>query len=505
MHFSNSDLVLPLHLAEAAFLEVLLPRFELTRESSGNGVQLQVEFDGNTPAMWNRKGRENARRKMARFDKKSARYKAELDKVLLQGEPGSFHHSDPGFPFRWASAGALPILNRGKSEFYCLFYRDIFPIGWNIANGATDTGAELLDPLQTLEREVGEELVILDRKERKRYVLRPDRDTLLDRPEFAVFRQLWHQQFPKLDIAKFQTAQLPLRWEKGPDQVKVRMGEQSRELDNCFVNINAADFGIELDRIARITVNDRLVLCDGEVTAGRALNRPVGLFNVQRLQEEIREGRTSFRPDFFYQGGERYEGKEIRNRLKTVLLPEMETWRSSHDVARFRRTAEAERLNLCPVTNSIIRRHMQATRSEDMSSRPGNDYAVFVSYAAPDQMLARKVYEALLRRNSRVFFAPANQDPGTWNAHVFSALESARIFVSVGTQVEHFNRPWPKYEVDAFHMVHLGEPSAMIIPFIEGVSPESLPLPLRSYNAIDCSELGLGQAIKKLLALIPGT
>jgi len=39
-----------------------------------------------------------------------------------------------------------------EEEYYCLFYRDIFPVGWNIANGGSDNNEELLNPLLTIER-----------------------------------------------------------------------------------------------------------------------------------------------------------------------------------------------------------------------------------------------------------------------------------------------------------------------------------------------------------------
>lgn len=504
MRLTASDLVLPLHLAESSFLEVLLSNFSLSRKAGDRGVELRVEFDKDTLATWNRKGRETVQKKTPNFQQKAARYKTELDRILLKEGVGTFHHDDPGFPFRWASAGALPVLNIGKEEYYCLFYRDVFPIGWNIANGATDTSAELSNPLQTLERELGEELVIVDPIKKKRYVLRPDKDTLLDRPEFAVFREHWREQYPHLDISRFQSAQLPLTWEAGPDRVRLRMDERRRELEGCFVNINAGDFGIELDKIARITVNKRLVLCDGEVTASRALNRPVGLFKVKRVQQEIQAGRTSFTPDFFYRSGEKHPGAELEPFLST-LLDEISEWRSKPDADRFKNTNSADRLKLCPVTDSIIRRHMQRTR-RIVSAHAAEPYEVFVSYAAPDQHLARRVYNALRKRNSRVFFAPTNLQPGMFNQPIYSALQSARVFVGIGTQVEHFERPWPKFEYSAFHMVHLehlDKHDANIIPFVDRIEAESLPLPLRAFRAIDCGKLGFSRAVKQLLTLIP--
>ncbi|MEO8257593.1 MAG: hypothetical protein ABI868_09645 [Acidobacteriota bacterium] len=363
MHFARTDLVLPLGDAENAFLEVLLSRFTLQRKRRGEGVELRVSFDETTPAAWNRRGRETVRTRMPHFDTRAAFYRTRLDRILLDGGTGRFSHDDPDFPFRWASAGALPVLNIGQRDYYCLFFRDVFPIGWNIANGATGGSDELLNPLLALDRELGEELIIVDPQQQRRYTLRPDRDTLLDHPELATFRQRWREQYPNLDLTRFRAASLPLRWEAAPDRVTVRMGTRIARLEDCYVNINAADFGIELDRIARITVNERLVLCDGELNAQRALNRPVGLFDVSRLQQALLAGRTSFVPDRFYSGGTVRPGDAIAGFLNRTLRRDMKRWRSAPDISRFDSTPDDQKLNLCPVTAGIIRRHIASARS----------------------------------------------------------------------------------------------------------------------------------------------
>jgi hypothetical protein len=368
MRFARADLVLPLESAENALLEVLLSQFTLRRRRGARGVELEVAFDGTTPSTWNRLGREAVRRRTPRFERQAALYKEKLDRILLDGRAGRFRHDDPGFLFRWASAGALPIVNLGRKDYYCFFFRDVFPIGWNIANGATESRDELLNPLHALEREIGEELVVLDPVRERRLVLHPDKDALLAHPEPSRFRTRWREQYRGLDITRYGVNRLPLRWEDAPDRVIVRMGRQLRRLQNCFVNINAADFGIELDRIARIPLDDRLVLCDGEVAADRVLNRPVGLFEVSTLQRDLAGGRTAFLPDRFFHGGQAHPGDALSDFLNRDLLRDMRRWRPRRDIDRFARTSEADRLRLCPVTESIVRRHVQSGRPR---IRPG--------------------------------------------------------------------------------------------------------------------------------------
>jgi len=500
MRFAKSDLVLPLRCAENAFLEVLLSRFRLERHRDSEGLELSVAFSDATPATWNRAGRQALRARMPHFDQQAALYAAKLRELIFAQKGSVFSHNDPNFVFRWASAGTLPVLNIGRKEYYCLFFRDVFPIGWNIANGATDTAEELLNPLRALERELGEELVLFDPERKVRYVLRPDKDTILDRPEFAVFRKHWRDQFPDLDITRFRIAKLPLRWEKAPDRVNVRMGKRSETLENCFVNINAEDFGIEVDKIARITVNERLVLCDGEVTAHRSLNRPVGLFEVSRLQKELLTGNISFVPDRFYHSGVRRPGDRIIRFLNDVLKPEMESWRKKEDVDFFRRTKPRDRLRLCPVTESIIRRHAEQTPSRRGVTSKHHD--VFLSYAVQDRRFAERLYRGLCSRGLSVFFAPRSDAPGAWNRAIHEELLTATAFVSVATKVEHLHRPWPQYETDAFHMVHLDDPRAQIIPVVKGFNPSLLPLPLRGHSAVIATRQTLERTLGDVMQLL---
>src|ERR1017187_8970999 len=320
--------------AENVFLEVLLSSFTLTREPGKPGVHLEVAFDGSTPATWNRKGRGSVREWMKdAFGSASSRsrpsradlYQQKLDAILFEEKPGTFAPSDERFLWRWASGGTLPVITIKRHSYYCLFFRDIFPIGWNIANGACDTRNELLDPIQALEREFGEELGVVNDQKRTRYVLNPEEHPALDRAEFTNYRRLWQEQFPELDLMNYKSEGLAFKWERGPDEVTIRTAKRTNELTDCFVNINTLDFGIEIDRIARITATGDEVLCDMDVNdeKNRVLNRPVGLFEVTRLQRELRDGSDSFIPDKFFYGGKPFDGRKLKQLVKTTITKDV--------------------------------------------------------------------------------------------------------------------------------------------------------------------------------------
>ena len=474
--------------AENVFLEVLLPNFTLTREPHKSGVHLEVAFDGSTPATWNRKGRGSVREWMKdAFGSASSRsrpsradlYQQKLDAILFKKKPGTFVPSDGGFLWRWASGGTLPVVSIGERSYYCLFFRDIFPIGWNIANGACDTRFELLNPLEALERELGEELVVLNPKHGKRirYVLNPEERPALDRAEFRNYRRLWQKQFPKLDLLNFKREGLAFKWERGPDKVTIRTDYGSNEFKDCFVNINTLDFGIEIDRIARIAITDEEVLCDGDINdrKDRVLNRPVGLFDINRMQQELRDGNDKFIPDRFFYSGKKSSGESLEELVEGVFIEDMRSWREEKEVAAFQQTSNE--FDLCPVTRSLISRHRPKSGAsiprgnriplkKSPEKSPEKLFDVFISFGDPDRKHARKVFEFIKRRSHHPFFAPESlaRHPGPWADAIDSALESATSLIAIASKPKNLKRDEVQYEIRAFRTVH--GTKARMIPFL---------------------------------------
>ena len=151
----DSDYVRPLAAAENHFLQVLVSRFTVTR--SGQSATLSLSFNDDTPAIRTQRAKHHVREDISDFARKSDTYQKQLDAVLLDRTRASLPFDDPEFPFRYSNGGVLPILRMGDQEYFSLFYRDIYPVGWNIANGASDSRAELLYPMTTVEREFRED------------------------------------------------------------------------------------------------------------------------------------------------------------------------------------------------------------------------------------------------------------------------------------------------------------------------------------------------------------
>lgn len=363
-HFRSSPLVAQLRSAENQFLQILLTQFLLERDRGG--TRLEVHFDECTPAIWLGRAKTEVQRLMPDFERKAKGLQARLDAFLLDGHGQRWQHDDPDFCFRYASGGTLPIIRLGHQTYYCLFYRDVFPIGWNIVNGGTATRDELRHPLVAAERELREELLILDAVAGRRYVF-PGEARACARCELPAAQRLWRRKSasrPELtDFSRLEEELATITWTDGPDRLVVHTpGESPAVTTGCFLNVNAEDFGIEVDRVGEICVDASVVLCDGEIYADRLLNRPVGLFATDRMEELVRQpGRIRAIPEFFFYDAKQFPGDELAHVVEGLMLDEMQEFRGREQLARF--TECAAKYDLCPVTRRILHRHLQSRQS----------------------------------------------------------------------------------------------------------------------------------------------
>jgi len=358
--FHRAMLVAELGRAENQFLQVLLTRFLLEREDAG--VRMEVRFDERTPSIWLPEAKRLVQELMPDFERKAAALQARLDDFLLAGRGARLEHEDEDFCFRHASGGTLPIVRFGQTRYYVLLYRDVPPIGWNIVNGGTATRDELRHPLVAAERELREELLILDLPARRRYVFPGDARSFA-RCELPAALRLWSRRAAtRPDLAEFAELEevlVPITWIEGRDRLVVQIGAESPAMtDRCFLNINACDFGIEIDRVAELQLDGSVVLCDGEIHGDRLINRPVGLFAVDRMKAEIRQAdRREFVPDFFYYDARHFSGEATTATVEGPMAGEMHDFRSRDQIARF---ADCDaKYDLCPVTRRIIERHLR--------------------------------------------------------------------------------------------------------------------------------------------------
>ena len=487
--FSN-QYVRPLGEASNEFIQVLLEKFSLSR--TNGRTTCEVAFNNDTSCIWTGEGKTHVRQNIVRFDRVQAQYKTQLAKFLASPN-GKYTFSDPNFPFRFVSGGALPVIRMNGIEYFALIYREIFPVGWNLANGGSDSPAELLNPFGVAARELREELIILNRKHGRRYFLKEEEHTEnpLDMPEYLIARCLWRTQLMRKgwpDIACFKSERLPMKWLDGPDTLRIRgNGKDFTEQPDCYLNIRAEDFGIEVDRIAKLNLDDNAVLLDGELIKGKLIGAPIGLFEVRRMAALITNGSDEFLPDFFFYDGMRYDGKTttLQNVLSKKFLPHTRKIRPNWDYREW--TENRTPFNLCPVARGVLERAANKWNiNKPRASNPA-EYDVFISFAEPDTKLANEVYKHVrVQMDLKAYFSK-EEAVANYQGKIEKALDSANCLIAVGSAPEHFERPWPLYEQSSFHSDILSgkkPENAGIIPFVKGMEISDCPRYIRRWNGV---------------------
>ena len=493
--YARTALVTPFAFTHGLFVQLLLSEFSLVREEKNGGVRMEVSFGEDTPAILSMQAKRDIRLLTPDFNARAQAYDHALQAFLLGREPGEFRFDDPSFPFRYASGGTLPILQlrdgKKTTDYYCLFYRDVFPVGWNIANGACDNQQELFDPHETIEREFREELLLVDLDRQMRYVFGSTTwGSALSFPAFSVARRLWNERFgDRVDEDSFEEIEIPIKWIVGPDSLVIKnAGRRSRKLDGIFINVNAGDFGIEFDKLAVIPVESGSALLDGELKNDRLENRVVGLFEVERMNERVwADGVHEFSPDILYFDGERYAAAE-RDKVIEAYRSQEGRVSTLESQSEYREAEnEGKQLDLCPATRQIIRRYknLRLTHPDGARTIDSHAFDVFISFHRRDADIASQVFKLLKAKGYRVFLSNENDSPN-WYQTILTALESCRCLVAVARNVRNLREDWPSFEWGAFHIAMLNkrkEAGAGIVSVI-GFDKRQLPPPFTGFHSV---------------------
>ncbi len=497
-HNFDPQLVRALGTAESQFLQVLVDRFRIRRK--GNGFELQVAFNEESPSIWLSAAKRHILSTLPAERRRSLQ--RQIEAFFASGAEAYDYH-DPSFPFRLGNGGTLPVIRRGGTDYYCLFYRDSYPTGWNIANGGANTRSDLKHPDLIVEREMREELIIVEPERGWWHVFDWHDARLREHPDFARAQELWAEHFRRQGFREFATVPLPLKWSLPPDAdrqavehrqhdaMRIRCGDEAAiYTGQGFLNVNAEDFGIEFDRIAKLSVGPEAIFCDGELHGDGLLNRVVGLFSVARMQKEIAAGQHHFLPDRIYWDGEDRTGDEPKAVIGDFLKGRRSSWPQLEDHIRRNAAPEppGDPFDLCPVSRTIVRRHLQLQATEPPAPTPGEAFEVFISFASEDRALARRVFDHLsATTRRRVFFSDLTLTGGAFGEQIDRALDSVWSFVAVGSRLEHLNKSWVSYEWRNFHNdLTSGRkpPHSPFLAFVSGIDPRDLPRPLRVQPAV---------------------
>lgn len=115
-----------------------------------------------------------------------------------------------------------------------------------------------------------------------------------------------------------------------------------------------------------------------------------------------------------------------------------------------------------------------------------------------DSLLAERIYDELLKRKYRVFFAQMTlekKQAGEFQPYLYAALHSARILVAVGTKPEHFQAAWFKNEWKSYLNLMREDGKKLLIPVYRDMDPHELPEELMGLQAQDVGKNGILQEV----------
>ena len=288
-------------------------RVEQRREADGfvRRCILQVDLSGDEFAIFNSLGEEFLREGLATDDLLKAG--ARVERFLNDGDRVRSRFSwvedackGCKIPLRWTSGGALPIAHSEGRDWAVLFFRDMPPGGWNLANGASEREEELVDVGCMIRRESSEEVILLSTQpepleEVTQFVL-DFSDSLgvsvSDLRRHAAFTEFYqrgvvHRQLRKqhdgVQIMLDEGCRRQLVEVTTPFIVEVVYQGRIRDCGNVIFSINPVELGIEIIKLYRFELKDDEWIIDGETVLSRPskscwlARRPVMLIDIDYL------------------------------------------------------------------------------------------------------------------------------------------------------------------------------------------------------------------------------
>ena len=140
---------------------------------------------------------------------------------------------------------------------------------------------------------------------------------------------------------------------------------------------------------------------------------------------------------------------------------------------------------------------------------------MFISYKekGPDgkrtksSQIAQGFYEALSAAGIKTFFSRvslASKIGSEFEPYIFSALNSAKVMLVLGTNKDEFNAPWVRNEWSRFRKLTMSDSHKRLIPCVREATIDDLPDELQPYQAQDMNIEGYEQEVldmvKKLVS-----
>lgn len=118
-----------------------------------------------------------------------------------------------------------------------------------------------------------------------------------------------------------------------------------------------------------------------------------------------------------------------------------------------------------------------------VTSKPMNS-----AYRTVDSVLTQDIYDHLIDRGSKVFFACItleNKLGQEYEPYIFAALNSAKVMLAIGTNSEYYNSVWIKNEWSRYLSLMHNDRGKTLIPCYRDVDPYDMPLEFKNLQGKD--------------------
>jgi hypothetical protein len=301
------------------FAAEILTRPVLLRKSGGE-LEVTVDRRGVQDAVYNTAGKNRLCREVLHGDRleMARRLDGDIHLYLLEASDGSwFEIPTSEIPLRWASGGVLPVVSWRGGVWSPFFFRDIPPVGWNIAVGSTEAEAELIRPVSFGLREFVEETIVLPLAPGRGrelaaktfpYIMRDDGEQFREALD-SVNRHLHiRSREDHLKLPPFPEGEVPheraIETSSSPTRTRLRIRSVDGEVEVSDVQIcfNLLELGIEVVSIVRYALAEDDYILDGEMltpAGGRVelVRMPVAMISHAYLEKMFGRRRGPLRYD----------------------------------------------------------------------------------------------------------------------------------------------------------------------------------------------------------------
>ena len=131
-------------------------------------------------------------------------------------------------------------------------------------------------------------------------------------------------------------------------------------------------------------------------------------------------------------------------------------------------------------------------------------YDIFISYKekassgerTKSSVLAQDVYNQLTKEGYRVFFSRISLEDKVgqkYEPYIYSALNSAKVMLVIGTEKEEFIAPWVRNEWNRFLTMMREDTDKLLIPCFRDINIDDLPNEFQILQSQDMSKIGFEQ------------